>query len=195
MLDRRYERMLDKKERREFEKEKLRGMAGREKLEYLWMYYKAWLLVPVGIAAAVWLGVLIYRGKTEEVLLQVVVTDSTSDEFGALEDGFKSYIKAEGKRQTVRVNSSLSNGTYQGEIAFSTLIGVESVDVVLCTEEFYEAYSDVLELQDMYSGGAAGGWLAKAAGLPYEPVCVCIAGNAPDRENAQKFVQMLEDME
>ena len=65
MLDRRYEQQMDKKEKRQFEKEKLKEMSGRQKLEYLWMYYKVWLLVPIGIALLVWVGVTMYRSKTE----------------------------------------------------------------------------------------------------------------------------------
>ena len=75
MLDRRYEQQMDKKEKRQFEKEKLKEMSGRQKLEYLWMYYKVWLLVPIGIALLVWVGVTMYRSKTEEVLLNVVMLE------------------------------------------------------------------------------------------------------------------------
>ena len=35
-------------------------MTGKEKLEYLWMYYKIWLLVPVAVIAAIYLGVTMY---------------------------------------------------------------------------------------------------------------------------------------
>ena len=67
MLDRRYEQQMDKKEKRQFEKEKLKEMSGRQKLEYLWMYYKVWLLVPIGIALLVWVGVTMYRRHRKQL--------------------------------------------------------------------------------------------------------------------------------
>ena len=43
VLDRRYEKQMTREERKQFEKGKLSQMTGKEKLEYLWMYYKIWL--------------------------------------------------------------------------------------------------------------------------------------------------------
>ena len=40
MLDRKYERQMSGKEKRKFEAEKMRQMTLKEKIEYLWMYYK-----------------------------------------------------------------------------------------------------------------------------------------------------------
>lgn len=190
MLDRRYERMMSGKEKRAFEKEKLSHMTRREKLEYLWMYYKAWLLVPVILIAVICLGVQIYQSRTTEVLLYLTVTDlyTEDQDFTDLEDTFKDYIGADGKKQTIEVNSSLSASTYQGEIAFSTLVGAQSVDVVLCTQEFYDSYADMLELEGTREPDKK---LTELTGADYSPVCVCIAENAPHKENARQFVRMI----
>lgn len=192
MLDRRYERMMSKKERRQFEKEKLKEMGWKQKAEYLWMYYKVWLLVPVLAVAAVYFGVHLYHGMTDEVLLQVMIVDGKAAEDGRLEQQFKDYIGAGKKNQTVRVNDSLGTATYQGELAFSTFIGAEAVDVVLCTEEFYQEEGEgVLEkCAQLENSGALKELLGE---VPYTPVCVCIVGNAPNMENARQFVAMLED--
>ena len=190
MLDRRYEQQMDKKEKRQFEKEKLKEMSGRQKLEYLWMYYKVWLLVPIGIALLVWVGVTMYRSKTEEVLLNVVVADGIGSSYDEVEQELKDRIQADGNNQTVKLNNSLSAATYQGEMAFTTLVAAESIDVVVCPEEFYEEYKDVMGEPVILE---AGEWMAENLGIPYETVYVGIVENAPNRENAEVFVEILQE--
>lgn len=191
MLDRRYEKQMTREERKQFEKEKLSQMTGREKLEYLWMYYKIWLLVPVAVIAAIYLGVTMYRGMNEEILLNLVVVDGLADDYEGLESEIREYLGAEKSNQTVRINSNITSGAYQGEAAFSTLIGTESVDVVICPESFYdEDGRDVLEKAFVLEESK---WLKKEAGIEYEPVCICIAKNAPNRENAEAFLELVEE--
>ncbi len=167
MLDRRYEKQMTREERKQFEKEKLSQMTGKEKLEYLWMYYKIWLLVPVAVIAAIYLGVTMYRGMNEEILLNLVVVDGLADDYEGLESEIREYLGAEKSNQTVRINSNITSGAYQGEAAFSTLIGTESVDVVICPESFYDEYGkDVLEKAFVLEESK---WLKKEAGIEYEP--------------------------
>ena len=54
-------------------REKMKGMSLRQKLDYLWTYYKIWLLVP--IIAGVILNVVYsaYRASRENVLVSAVV--------------------------------------------------------------------------------------------------------------------------
>ena len=62
MLDRKYERQMSGKEKRKFEAEKMRQMTLKEKIEYLWMYYKIIFLIPVIIGVVIYLGVTMYQG-------------------------------------------------------------------------------------------------------------------------------------
>ena len=168
MLDRRYEKQMTREERKQFEKEKLSQMTGKEKLEYLWMYYKIWLLVPVAVIAAIYLGVTMYRGMNEEILLNLVVVDGLADDYEGLESEIWEYLGAEKSNQTVRINSNITSGAYQGEAAFSTLIGTESVDVVICPESFYDEYGkDVVEKAFVMEESK---WIKKEAGIEYELV-------------------------
>lgn len=190
MLDRRYEKEMSKKERRQFEKEKLKQMNRKEKLEYLWMYYKIWLLVPILLLVGIYLGVCVYRGLTAEVLLQVVVVDSGLDDYDELGDQFKEYIGADESNQKVTFNSNLNTATYQGEMAFTALLTGESIDLVVCNEEFYQQEGqDVLEKCAELDPDSD---YAKKLGVAYEPVYLCVAVNAPNRENAQQFIEMLQ---
>ena len=110
MLDRRYEKQMTREERKQFEKEKLSQMTGKEKLEYLWMYYKIWLLVPVAVIAAIYLGVTMYRGMNEEILLNLVVVDGLADDYEGLESEIREYLGAEKSNQTERINSNITSG-------------------------------------------------------------------------------------
>ncbi len=190
MLDRRYEKVMSKEERRQFEKEKLSQMNWKEKLEYLWMYYKIWLLVPILLLAAIYLGVCFYHGLTEDILLQVVVIDSSQEDYDGLGDQFKEYIGADKSNQKVTFNSNLNTATYQGEMAFTALLTGESIDLVVCNEEFYQQEGqDVLEKCAELDPDSD---YAKKLGVAYEPVYLCVAVNAPNRENAQQFIEMLQ---
>lgn len=189
MLDRRYEEKMTRQERKQFEKEKLGQMTRKEKWEYFWMYDKVWLLVPLILIAALCLGITIYRNVTKDILLQVVVADADSGDYEDLESQFKSYIGEEGANQTVEFNGNLNMETYEGEIAFSALMGAEGVDVVICTERFYrEEGEDVLE---KYAEIPADSKYMEKLGISYQPVCACIVANAPNREHAEQFIEML----
>ena len=191
MLDRRYEETMTKEERKAFEKEKLGQMTGKEKLEYFWMYYKVWLLIPVALIVAIYLGVTMYRGMNEEILLNLVLIDSTANDYEELSEELRESLGAEKDNQTVRVNGNITSGAYQGEAAFSTLIGTESADVVICPESFYRQYEgDVLEEAAVVTDNQ---WLQEKAGIEYEPVYICIVKNTPNPENAQVFVDIAEE--
>ena len=110
----RYEETMTKEERKAFEKEKLGQMTGKEKLEYLWMYYKVWLLIPVALIVAIYLGVTMYRGMNEEILLNLVLIDSTANDYEELSEELRESLGAEKDNQTVRVNGNITSGAYQG---------------------------------------------------------------------------------
>ena len=93
-------------------------------------------------------------------------------------------------------------------VALSTLIGAESVDVLICTEEVYEQYNDqngFVNLEELLSEEAlAGGkvqgdalvlekndYMTEKMGVSYEPAYVCVMENAKHKENAAAFVEML----
>nr|WP_296265805.1 hypothetical protein [uncultured Merdimonas sp.] len=193
MLDRRYEKQMTREEKKAFEKEKLSHMTGKEKLEYIWMYYKIWFLIPLAVIVAIYLGVTMYQGMHEEIDLNLVLVDSNLNEYDELKKTVKDDLGADKKNQTVRINGSITTGAYQGEAAFATLIGTESVDVVLCPESFYqENGKDVLEVVSTVEDSQ---WLEEEAGIEYEPVYVCIAMNTPNRENAETFVRLIEGKE
>lgn len=209
MLDRKYERMMDKKERRRFEKEKLSKMSLKEKIEYLWMYYKIWLAVPAAVIVAVYTGVQMYHGMNEEIMLNVTIINGKNMERTAFGEEIRKLLGAEKKNETVQLNANLTAaGDYNSKIGLSTLIGAEAVDVLVCPEELYEEYAEIggfvnleeLLPEEIQDGGKVHGdavilenseYLEENVGTLYDTVYVCVVNNAKHKENAARFLQML----
>ena len=59
---------MDKEQKKLF-----KAMTFGKKLEYLWMYYKAWFAGLLFLIAAVCLGITMYRGAHTTVLLNVAI--------------------------------------------------------------------------------------------------------------------------
>ncbi len=211
MLDRKYERQMEGKEKRRFEMEKLKKMTWKEKIEYLWMYYKIWLVVLALVIAAICTGVQMYHGITEEVLLNVTIVDGGNVDRTGLEKDVKELLGAKKKNQSVKINSNISSSKedYNSRIALTTLIGAESVDVLICPKEIYEEYQGMdglVNLEEMMPEQAAEGtvegeaaifqdnaYLDENIGVSYEPVYACVLQNGHNKENAVEFLKMLTE--
>ena len=71
---------LSKKERRLIEKEKLKGMGPKKKLEYIWMYYKPAIFGVIAVIALIF-GIKDYyeQSKIKTVLSMTVVNSMAND--------------------------------------------------------------------------------------------------------------------
>ena len=67
---------LTKKERRQIEKEKLKGMGMGKKLQYIWMYYKIHMLCVLLAVGAVCVGVNIYHHAQMKTVLSIAVVNA-----------------------------------------------------------------------------------------------------------------------
>lgn len=210
MLDRKYERQMSMKEKRKFEAEKMKTMTLKEKIEYLWMYYKVYLLIPVIIVAMIVVGMQMYHGMTEKVLLNLAILGGDNIDRSGLEKEATELLGTGDKKETVKINANLSGSSddYNSNIALSTLIGAEAVDVIICPEEIYESYAEQngfvnLEKtlsEEAIAGGKVQGdaviletssYMTDELGVSYEPVYVCIMSNAQNEKQAVKFIEML----
>lgn len=210
MLDRKYERQMSMKEKRKFEAEKMKAMTLKEKIEYLWMYYKVYLLIPVIIVAMIVVGMQMYHGMTEKVLLNLAILGGDNIDRSGLEKEATELLGTGDKKETVKINANLSGSSddYNSNIALSTLIGAEAVDVIICPEEIYESYAEQngfvnLEKtlsEEAIAGGKVQGdaviletssYMTDELGVSYEPVYVCIMSNAQNEKQAVKFIEML----
>lgn len=210
MLDRKYERQMSMKERRKFEAEKMQEMTLKEKIEYLWMYYKVYLLIPVVIVALIVVGMQMYNGMTEKVLLNLAILGGDNIDRTGLEKEVTELLGTGDKKETVKINANLSGSSddYNSNIALSTLIGAEAVDVIICPEEIYEGYAEqngFVNLEKILSEEALEGgkvqkdavvlekssYMTDKVGVSYEPVYICIMNNAQNEKQAVKFIEML----
>lgn len=210
MLDRKYERHMSMKERRRFEAEKMSQMTRKEKIEYLWMYYKSYLLIPVIIVVLAAIGIQMYHGMTEKVLLNLTILGGENVDRTDLDKDITRLLGTGKKNETVKINANLSGSSedYNSNIALSTLVGAEAVDVMICPEEIYEQYDDqngfenlekILSEDALGSGKVHGNavildtgqYMSEKVGVSYEPVYVCIMSNTQNEKRAVKFVEML----
>lgn len=145
-MEHKYESDLTKKEKRQMEIEKLKSMNFMEKLDYIWTYYKLWFAGALAVVALIYLGFTMYQGmqKNEVVSVAILGANMDADQIETLRDDVKDWMGAEGKNDVVTINANLSadNEESNSKIALTTLIGAQSVDVLICTQEIYEDYAE-----------------------------------------------------
>ncbi|MDD2981073.1 MAG: hypothetical protein PHN80_14045 [Hespellia sp.] len=125
--------------------QKLKGMSLGEKAEYIWMYYKSWFVGALAVIALIYLGITMYHGIQTNVLLNVAVVGGNSQNttaFVGLENEIKEELQADGKYDKVRIQANIpeDGGSVSSQTALTTLIGADSVDILICPEEIYEEY-------------------------------------------------------
>ncbi|MGN0406292.1 MAG: hypothetical protein ACI4F1_13780 [Bariatricus sp.] len=194
-MEHKYESDLTKKEKRQMEIEKLKSMNFLEKLDYIWTYYKLWFAGALAVVALIYLGFTMYQGmqKNELVSVAILGANMEADQIEMLQNDVKDWMGAEGKNDVVTINANLSanNEDSNSKIALTTLIGAQSVDVLICTQEIYEDYAG----QDGFTSDSLifenTGFIEETFGLTYEDVYVAVLVNAPHSDGAKQFVEYL----
>ncbi|MFQ9494489.1 MAG: hypothetical protein ACLR08_08590 [Dorea longicatena] len=62
-----------------------------KKVEYLWMYYKIWLVILAVVIGVIYLGCTMYKGRHTTVLLNVAVTGADSQKAEEVNKDFCKY--------------------------------------------------------------------------------------------------------
>lgn len=195
-------------------REKMKGMTLIQKIDYLWTYYKIWLLVPVGIGFVIYMGCSIYRAQTENVLVNAVVVGSTLQDTEELSQDVKKYIGKDGKNDVVTLQTNIpdDNLGQASTVALSTIVGANTVDVIVCPKNVYEHFSGqqagAISMQEMLGDKftqygdivkedavvvSNSQFMKEKLGIPYEEVYMFVVANAPHREGAAQFVQYVLD--
>lgn len=204
---------LTKKEKRQIEREKLKGMGTGKKLQYIWMYYKVHMLCVVLAIGAVCLGVNLYQHAKMETVLSIAVVnagDFTADE---VEKNILDLLNTDNKYAQVSVAQNLMTDEtgedfdYYARIAYVTEIQSATVDVLIMPKELYEhekdsgMYADLREtfgdevfeslgaVDDQHLELDGNSSVAQEFGLRYDPVCICLPGNVKNKDNALKWIQ------
>ncbi len=203
---------LTKKEKRQIEREKLKGMGTGRKLQYIWMYYKIHMLCVVLAIGAICLGVSLYQHAKMETVLSIAVVDAGDFTADEVEKNILDLLGTDNKYAQVSVAQNLitddtgADLDYYARMAYVTEIQAATVDILVMPKELYETekdkgmYANLRELfgDEIYETlGAAdeqhleleNSRAAEEFGLGYDPVCICIPGNVKNKENALKWIQ------
>lgn len=125
-------------------RDKMKGMSLLQKLDYLWTYYKIWLLVPIIIGVILNVVYSAYRANQENILVSAIVIGAGESDTSELEEGLKKYMKQTGKNDKVTIQNNITSGDLTPDTltVLTTLIGAASVDVFVCPQNVYEHFSD-----------------------------------------------------
>lgn len=207
-----YESDLTRKEKWRKQWETIRRLKGKDRLEYLWQYYKAVLVAVIAIVLVIYTVAVMVGNGMRDTLLSIVVVDSeaSSDEAASeLEQDILDLIGTGGKHdhvETVLTATSLDNEESIMKLRVSLSTAGEA-DVVICGKEVYEeyaaqgAFADMKEvLGDAYSSCAdymtdgqldltkcPGNFLDDYVG--YSPAYLCVLSHSEHMEYAAKLIE------
>lgn len=142
----RYESDRTRQEKREMEKEKLHGMKFKEKIEYIWTYYKSWMAVALAILlVCVIIGQSIYNSRFESVCSIVVLNNLTLDQ-ETLQEDIRNLLQDEDKYHTVEVDCSMSladreNADYNSIMKITALFAAQDMDIMIAPAEWLEYFA------------------------------------------------------
>lgn len=208
---------LTRKERRELEKEKLKGMGFRKKLEYIWEYYKPQMAMVVLVIIAFFIGYDIYENSKMVTHLNINVVNGGNYDYEAAEQEVKDILGVNGKYDEVMVGGSLitdatgSEFDYNAQMVFVTQLQAAGLDVVIMPEKLCENQAERGLLADMeevlgeelynsfgdrisqYYITLEDSELAEKYDLVYDPVCIGVAVTSKHYENAAKWIETLRN--
>jgi hypothetical protein len=148
MAEKRYESDMTRKEKRDLEKKKLKSMSGKEKLGYIWAYYKLHMAACLGvILVCCVIGQIIYRAQFDTVFSAAVLNGGMGDSEVMAED-FKKYIGDEDKYHEISIDSGMyftgdDSADYTSVMKLTTLISAKEIDVVVATKAQFDKYQDL----------------------------------------------------
>lgn len=141
------------------EKEKLKTMSGKDRIWYIWEYYKLPIFGAIlGIILIRSIAGSIYRSGFETVL-HCVYLNTRGEELNTapVEEDFASYLEL-GNKQLITTESAyiayggnMTEFTYASMAKISALIAAKDLDVMICDRENFEHYASMnggLELEE-----------------------------------------------
>lgn len=194
---------MDKEQR-----ELLKTMSFKKKLEHLWTYYKAWFAGILILAAAVGIGVMMYRGIHTTVLLNIAVVGGDSNQAEKLAEDFARYAGLSEEDGEIRVKANLPDESAGSSLktALTTLMGADALDVLVCSEGIYDEYSaqeGFLGMEELLgnAGEACGGQVLSDAicmgpdsvlyqegMVRYDRIYAAVSVNCQNQEKAAEFL-------
>ena len=166
-----------------------------KKVEYLWMYYKIWLVILAVIIGVIYRGCMMYKGRHTTVLLNVAVTGGDSQKAEELNKDFCKYAGIDEKDGIIRIQANIpeDGGSLSSKTALTTLVGADAVDVLICGEDVYQEYKKQDGFQKTIDF-PEDNMLKKKKIISYDDVHAAIMVNAQNQKIAEKFISYLEQL-
>lgn len=210
-MEKKYESDMTPKEKRQFELEKMSSMTLFQKLEYLWTYYKIWLVVLIGVIFVLYLVVTAYQGFRSVDLLSIAVFDSDytkEEQTKALEEDLLAAIGTGDKYEKVLIDASVTSGEDYTDVMKSSVVAMSgTTDLFVCSRDTYIQYEEnemffdweeiLGEEYTEYEEYMSEGMLELSASpkweeymlTSYEPVYAGVLVNSKNADNVKKFVE------
>lgn len=139
---------------------KLSKLSWRQRIGYIWDYYKPVLAGILGIIAVISIGVTIYHNMQLNYLLQVYMVNCNSINVDSeqLTADFAEYIGGVGAKDVITIDTSVSltdDGSQYAmanQVKFTAMTSAHEVDVLIVDEEKYlelEAQGYFRDLRDI----------------------------------------------
>lgn len=140
------------------EKEKLRSMSGRDRVWYIWAYYKFHILavvVAVGLICSV--GSAFYNSSFKTVLYCIYVNSRGTEAVNAapLEEGFAGHLGL-GKKELITTevafisfDDSATDYSYASMAKITALVASQELDILIGDEESIRHYASVNGFTDL----------------------------------------------
>jgi len=201
------------------EKEKFLPMTAKQRLEYIWDYYRWWILAFVILLALV-LSVVdsgLYRHR--RVLISGMFINSSTSEAGYafVDDDYWEYCGADRNTRTELVEAELlsynlsqsTSAEANALMAVDAMIAVGDLDYIICDStaaEYYGRLDYCVELSSRLEEGKwkllqtqggftavdlTGSRLEREFGLSEEPSYILFPQTAPDWERCEAFLRYI----
>lgn len=215
----RYESDMTRKEKMQLEKEKLSKMNFKEKLAYIWEYYKAVIFGIIAVIFIIGTIVNIHENAKYYDLVSIAVVDYAGlQDVSPIEEDLKEALGTGDKYEKVSIDTSysfgenLENADYNTLMKFTAVIAAQSMDVLICSQAVYDNYSKddyFLDLSTLFDEATCEKYGIKAGdtcldisklkkyqdmGLTYyEPCYLTVVVNSKNTDNATKLIEYLEE--
>lgn len=158
-MEKRYESDMTRKDKMELEKKKLKSMTGKEKLAYIWEYYKLAIFGVIGFFVVIGIGLDLYENSKYETIVRMGVANSSfSENLEQAQQEILDLVGTGDKYEEVYIDTSFLlgedfiHGDPQSVMRFQTISGTGDLDIFLCNEQTWkdlqkqETFADLSEL-------------------------------------------------
>ena len=206
-----YESDLTAREKRQKRLETIRSLHGKKRAEYLWTYYRSWLLATLLAAFGVFVLIYSWQNRHTRVILSIAVADAEYSAHGEKEEKLREDLLGalgDGKaRERINLDTTLRSGDDSGmALKRMTVVGAGNTDLLICDRQTWKEYQsqgafqeweDFLgesweQYRDLFQDGQldlseSPRW--ESYGLTsYEPVCAAVLQDTDKKEEVCGFL-------